>query len=101
MKTHMYGSIPSLTSALDMVGGHRHAPAALPPGMKPGTHCIGGWVGPRAVLELCGKPRLHRDLIPEPSSPYRVAVPTELSRRTKTLRNTLTGVESRILNITE
>ena len=28
----MYGSTLSLTSALDGVGGQRHAPAALPPG---------------------------------------------------------------------
>jgi hypothetical protein len=27
------------------MGGQRHAPAALSPG-RPGTHCIGGWVGP-------------------------------------------------------
>jgi hypothetical protein len=33
------------------VGGQRHAPAALPPGKRPGTHCIGGWVGPRACQE--------------------------------------------------
>ena len=31
------------------VGGQQDAPAALPPG-KPSTHCIGGWVGPRAGL---------------------------------------------------
>ena len=31
------------------VGGQRHDPAALPPGKLPGTHCVGGWVGPRAV----------------------------------------------------
>jgi hypothetical protein len=37
------------------VGGQRHAPAALPPGKRPGTHCIGGWVGPRAGLDRCGK----------------------------------------------
>jgi hypothetical protein len=29
------------------VGGQRHAPAALPR-ERPGTLCIGGWVGPRA-----------------------------------------------------
>jgi len=29
----MYSSTVSLTSALDGVGGQRHAPAALPPGM--------------------------------------------------------------------
>ena len=39
------------------VGGQLHAPAALPPGKRPGTHCIGGWVGPRAGLGGCGKSR--------------------------------------------
>jgi hypothetical protein len=34
-------------------GGQLHAPAALPPGNRPGTHCIGGWVGPRAGLDGC------------------------------------------------
>jgi hypothetical protein len=29
------------------VGGQRHALAALHPGKKPGTHCTGGWVGPK------------------------------------------------------
>ena len=37
------------------VGGQRHAPAALPPRKRPGTRCIGGWVGPRAGLDGCGK----------------------------------------------
>ena len=36
---------------------------------RPGTHCIGGWVGPRAGLYGCGKSHPHRDLIPGPSSP--------------------------------
>jgi len=40
-----------------MVGGQRHAPAALPPGKRPGTHCIGGWVGSSADLDGCGKSR--------------------------------------------
>ena len=39
----------------------RHAPAALPLGKRPGTHCIGGWVGPRARLDMCEKCLLHRD----------------------------------------
>jgi hypothetical protein len=34
---------------------------------RPGTHCIGGWVGPRAGLDGCGKSRPHRDSIPVPS----------------------------------
>ena len=39
------------------VSGQRHAPAALPPGKRPGTHCVGGWVGPQAGLDRCGKSR--------------------------------------------
>jgi len=35
------------------VGGQRHASAGLPPGKRSGTHCIGGWVGPRAGLDGC------------------------------------------------
>lgn len=34
-----------------MVGGQRHAPAALPPGKSPITHCRGEWLGPRAGLD--------------------------------------------------
>jgi hypothetical protein len=37
------------------VDGQRHAPAALPPGKRPGIYCIGGWVGPRAGLDGCWK----------------------------------------------
>jgi len=47
---------------------------------RAGTYCIGGWVGPRAVLDGCGKSHLHRYSIPGPSSPLQVAKPTELSR---------------------
>ena len=50
------------------VSGQRHAPAALPQ-ERPGTHCIGSWVCPRAGLDGCGKSRPHRDLIPGPTSP--------------------------------
>jgi hypothetical protein len=32
------------------VGGQGHAPATLPPGMRPGTHCMGGWMYRRACL---------------------------------------------------
>jgi hypothetical protein len=51
------------------VGSQLHALAALPPGNRPGTHCIGGWVGPRASLDGCEKSRPHQDSIPGPSSP--------------------------------
>ena len=54
----------SLTSALDGVGGQRHAPAALPRVKTPGTHCTGGWVRPRAGLDRCGKSSPHRNSIP-------------------------------------
>jgi hypothetical protein len=50
-------------------GGQRHAPAALPSGKRPGTHRTGGWVGPRAGLDVWGKSRSHRDSIPGSSIP--------------------------------
>ena len=31
------------------VGGQRHALAALPPGKRLTTHCIGGWVGAESL----------------------------------------------------
>jgi hypothetical protein len=35
-----------------MVSGQHHALAALyPRGKNPGTHCTGGWLGPRACLD--------------------------------------------------
>jgi hypothetical protein len=64
------------------MGGQRHATAALPAGKRVATRCIGGWLGPRAGLDGCGKSRPHRDSIPVPSRPWWVAIPTELSRPT-------------------
>ena len=51
------------------VDGQLHAPAALPPGKRAGTHCIRGWVGPRAGLDRCGKTR------PPPGFDTRTAQP--------------------------
>ena len=51
------------------VGDQRHARAALPPGKRPVTHFIAGWVGPRAGLDGCGKSRPHRDSIPQCDGP--------------------------------
>ena len=45
-----------MTSALDGVGS-RDASAAFTPRERQGTHCTGGWVGPRAGLDRCGKSR--------------------------------------------
>ena len=53
-----------LTSALDAIGGQRHAPAALPPGERRDTHSIAGWVG--LDLDGCGKSRPHLDSNPGP-----------------------------------
>jgi len=33
------------------MGVQCHARAALPPGKRLGTHCIGGWMGSRAGLD--------------------------------------------------
>ena len=58
------------------VGGQRHAPSALPPGKRRGTHCIGSWMCPRTGMDVCGKSRPHRGSIPGPLRPLRVAIPT-------------------------
>ena len=38
-------------------------PRPLYPRGRPGTHCIGGWVDPRASQDGCRKSRPHRDSI--------------------------------------
>jgi hypothetical protein len=40
------------------VSGQLHTPAALPPGKEPDTHRIGGWVGPRAILDAVVKRKI-------------------------------------------
>jgi hypothetical protein len=42
-------------------------PRPLYPREKPGTHCTGGWVGPRAGLDVSDKSLSYRDSIPGPS----------------------------------
>ena len=47
---------------------------------RPGTHCIGGWVGPRADLDGCGKSRLPSGFDPQDRSArseslYRLSYP--------------------------
>jgi hypothetical protein len=53
-----------MTSVLKMGRSQHQAPAALPM-ERPGTHCTGVWVGPRAGLDGCGKPQPQRDSIPD------------------------------------
>ena len=63
------------------VGGQRHAPAALPPGERPGTHCIEGWVDPRAGLDGCGKSQPPPTGIRSPDRPARSELLYGLSYR--------------------
>jgi len=56
-----YSSTVSLPSALDGLNGERHGPAALPR-ERPGTHCTGGWVGPRAALDEDGASNLLQNV---------------------------------------
>jgi hypothetical protein len=56
------------------MGGQHHSSAASHPEKINVTHFTAGWVGPRASLNACGKPRCHRDSITGPSSPQPVAV---------------------------
>jgi hypothetical protein len=51
------------------VGGQPHTLATVPLGKRPSTHFIGGWVGPRAGLDGCGKSHPHQVSIPGLSSP--------------------------------
>jgi hypothetical protein len=53
------------------VRGQRHAPAALYPRERSGTHCTGGWVGSRASLDTCGKSRPPPTGIRSPARPAR------------------------------
>ena len=82
-----YSSTLSLTSALDGVGGQRHAPAALPPGKTryPMYRRLGGAQGRSGRVRKISPH--HRDSIPGPSSPQRVTIPTELSRPLKSKRS--------------
>jgi hypothetical protein len=50
-----------MTTALEGLRGERHAPAALYPRERHGAPITGGWVGPRAGLDRCGKSRPHWD----------------------------------------
>ena len=59
------------------VSGQQHAPAALYPRERPGTHFTEGWVGPRAGLNG-RKISSLTGIDPGQCSPLSVAIPTEL-----------------------
>ena len=62
--------------------GQRHAPAALYPQERPGTHFTVGWVGPRACLDRCGKSRP-----PPPGFDPRIVQPVANMRNKRLSRN--------------
>jgi len=74
----MYSSTSSLTSVLDGVGGQSHALVALSPVKTryPLYRRLGGTMGWSGRVQKISLP--HRDSIPGPSNPQRVAMPTEL-----------------------
>ena len=49
--------------------GSGSCPGRSLPRERHSTHFTGGWVGPKAGLDRCGKSCSHRDSIPGPSSP--------------------------------
>jgi hypothetical protein len=60
-------------------------PRPLYPWERPGTHCIGGWLGPRAGLDRCGKSRSpigirSRDRPASSESLYRLSYPGPQSK---------------------
>jgi hypothetical protein len=62
----------------------------------PGTHWIGGWVGPRAILDAVVKRKIPSPPGIEPQNPdcpvrSLVAIPTELSRLSKVVRRLPNG----------
>jgi hypothetical protein len=51
------------------VCGELHAPAALPRERASGTHWIGGWVGPRTVLDVVVNRKIPSPPPPRESNP--------------------------------
>jgi hypothetical protein len=61
------------------VSGQLHAPATLPPRKRaPGTHCIRGWVGPRAVLDAVVK---RNNFQPPPGMDLRTPIIQPVAQR--------------------
>jgi len=58
-----------MTAALEGAEWSAARPGRTLPRERPGTHCTGGWVGPRVGLEG-GKSRPHRDSIPNRNMDY-------------------------------
>jgi len=54
-------------------------PRPLYPRESADTHSVGGWVGPRAVMDECGKSPPPQDSAPRPYSPEQGAIPAGAS----------------------
>ena len=66
----MYSFTVPSTSALDGVGGGVNATSRPPYSReRPGAHCIGSWVDPRAGLDGCGKSRSPPGFDPQTVQP--------------------------------
>ena len=65
-------ALPKLNLSSRWGGCSKPRPGHFKLGKSAGTHCTEGGVGPRAVLDLCGKSRPHITSNPEPSSPLRL-----------------------------
>jgi len=70
-------------------GSASRPPPALYPRERPGTHCIGGWVGPRVGLDRCGKYRPTEIRSPDRPAPsqslYRLSYPRKMYSNIKIL----------------
>jgi hypothetical protein len=74
------------------VSGQQHAPAVLYPRERPGTHCTGGWVGPRVGLDRGLDPRTVQ---PVAQSLYRLSYPAHVyCHRHTILRTVLSDIEA-------
>jgi len=65
------------------VGGEPHAPAALYPRERHGTHCTGGWVGPRAGQDgrkISSQPTFDPGPSSRSQSLYRLSYPAQSQR---------------------
>jgi hypothetical protein len=62
-------ALPFLDPGARRGGWSAPRPGRFTPRERPGTHYTGGWVGPRAGLDVCEKSRPYRDSFPGPSSP--------------------------------